>query len=79
MWLTKFLKYQHNTRLTPNGIEIFWEWQGDVIDAVEELANADRSDAQGIVEAQFDTLTKGWDDYLPAKDVAKLIIENSKP
>jgi len=74
MWLTKFFQYQFQTRKLDRHASYFWEWHGDVIDAVEDMIDIDRSDAQGLVEVNFDKVTDGWDADLSAKDVAAQIV-----
>lgn len=78
MWLTSFIKYQHSTRKINGHTEWFWEWHGKVIKQIEEKLQADRSDAQSVVEAQFDQLTSGWDLGWSEERVADEVIKKSK-
>jgi hypothetical protein len=54
------------------------QWEGAVIDLIEELCDCTRSDAQGIVEAQDFYMTQSWTKGLTPAETAKLIDEKSK-
>jgi hypothetical protein len=68
------------TKVAPVVVETapYWEWEGEVIDLIEELCDCTRSDAQGIVEAQDFYMAQAWTKGLSAEQTAKLIDEKSK-
>ena len=53
--------------------QTYSEWEGAVIDAIESTLDVNRSDAQGIVEAQQEAMQKSFDDGLSAEEAAALI------
>lgn len=56
----------------------YHEWEGAVIDRIEELCDCTRSDAQGIVEAQEFYMAQSWAKGLNPEQTARIIDEKSK-
>ena len=57
----------------------FVAWEDEVTDELGQALDVCRSDAQGIVEAQAETMDSAWLRQLDAKTAAALIIEAATP
>lgn len=65
-------------RLTPQP-PAFVAWEDEVTDELGAALDVCRSDAQGIVEAQAETMVSAWLRQLDAKTAAALVIEAATP
>ena len=53
------------------------DWEGDVYDAIEEIGDMTRSDAQGVAEVQHKTMEKCFNSKKTARQTAKIILKAS--
>lgn len=54
-------------------------WEDEVTDEIGQALDVCRSDAQGIAEAQAETMVSAWLRQLDAKTAAALVIEAATP
>ena len=55
------------------------KWENDVTEHIEDLLEATRSDAQGIVEGQARAMTLAWARKLDARSAADRVIKAATP
>lgn len=55
------------------------QWENEVTERIEDMLEATRSDAQGIVEGQSRTMALAWVGKLDARSAAERVIKAATP